>query len=182
MHINQCIKGSGLHALKMAGRCLVETHQVAYCPSSSILRHCQGKRRTKRECVLSLGIEFEKEAREIGMIFGCDARVYTGPRVTKVRVLSECKGKDIIHFSCRGNCAAESVAQWGLQLYGEEVLTISDVLQMKLNANLVTLSACQTALNLRTPGNELHGLTRSFIYAGAVCARQPMAGARRTNN
>ncbi len=38
---------------------------------------------------------------------------------------------------------------------------------MRLNAELVTLSACQTGLNERSPGDELIGLTRAFLYAGA---------------
>jgi CHAT domain-containing protein len=38
---------------------------------------------------------------------------------------------------------------------------------MKLTAELVTLSACQTGINKRSPGDELIGLTRAFLYAGA---------------
>ena len=37
----------------------------------------------------------------------------------------------------------------------------------RLNTELVTLSACQTGLNKRSPGDELIGLTRAFLYAGA---------------
>ena len=37
---------------------------------------------------------------------------------------------------------------------------------MNLNANLVVLSACETALGKLSSGDELVGLTRAFIYAG----------------
>jgi CHAT domain-containing protein len=38
---------------------------------------------------------------------------------------------------------------------------------LRLNAGLVTLSACQTALSDQQPGDELVGLTRALLYAGA---------------
>ena len=38
---------------------------------------------------------------------------------------------------------------------------------MRLNTELVTLSACETGYNQRSPGDELIGLTRAFLYAGA---------------
>ena len=47
------------------------------------------------------------------------------------------------------------------------ILTAREIYNIRLNAQLVTLSACQTGINERTQGDELIGLTRSFIYAGA---------------
>ena len=38
---------------------------------------------------------------------------------------------------------------------------------MKLDAELVTIAACETAISQRSLGDELIGLTRSFLYAGA---------------
>jgi CHAT domain-containing protein len=32
---------------------------------------------------------------------------------------------------------------------------------------MVTLSACHTGVNMVFPGDELHGLMRGFLYAGA---------------
>jgi CHAT domain-containing protein len=48
-------------------------------------------------------------------------------------------------------------------------LTAREIFNLKerMNADLVTVSACQTGLSDRRPGDELVGLTRSLLYAGA---------------
>ncbi len=48
------------------------------------------------------------------------------------------------------------------------LLTASEIAQMKLNADWVILSACNTAASDGTPGGEaFSGLAKSFFYAGA---------------
>ncbi len=46
-------------------------------------------------------------------------------------------------------------------------LRMLDIYNLKLNAGLVTLSACRTALGKDIAGEGLVGLTRGFLYAGA---------------
>jgi CHAT domain-containing protein len=46
-------------------------------------------------------------------------------------------------------------------------LRLHEIYNLKLNAELVTLSACQTALGKDIHGEGLVGLTRGFMYAGA---------------
>ena len=46
-------------------------------------------------------------------------------------------------------------------------LRLYDIYNLKLNADLVVLSACQTALGKDIKGEGLIGLTRGFMYAGA---------------
>lgn len=46
-------------------------------------------------------------------------------------------------------------------------LRLNEVYNLKLSADLVVLSACQTALGKEIRGEGLVGLTRGFMYAGA---------------
>ena len=49
-------------------------------------------------------------------------------------------------------------------------LTMADVFQFKLNADLVTLSACNTGMGKALRSEGIVGLTRAFMYAGASAA------------
>jgi len=46
-------------------------------------------------------------------------------------------------------------------------LTISEIYDLSLNADMVTLSACQTGLGDVKNGDDVVGLNRGFLYAGA---------------
>ena len=49
----------------------------------------------------------------------------------------------------------------------EGLLRASDIYNLKLPAELVVLSACQTGLGKQIRGEGVMGLTRAFLYAGA---------------
>jgi CHAT domain-containing protein len=52
-----------------------------------------------------------------------------------------------------------------LKLAGAK-LHFYSLLDLRLKAEMVTLSACHTGVNKVFPGDELHGLVRGFLYAG----------------
>jgi CHAT domain-containing protein len=51
--------------------------------------------------------------------------------------------------------------------FDDGLLTASEVAQLKLNADWVVLSACNTAAGDKPGAEALSGLTRAFFYAGA---------------
>jgi CHAT domain-containing protein/tetratricopeptide (TPR) repeat protein len=81
----------------------------------------------------------------------------------------------IIHFATHGYLNPERPELSGLVLSlvderGEPqdgFLSLSEIYNLRLSADLVVLSACQTALGKLVQGEGLVGLTRGFMYAGS---------------
>src|SRR5579859_1062614 len=88
---------------------------------------------------------------------------------------SQLKDYRIVHFATHGLLNNEHPELSGLVFslvdkQGKEqdgFLRMLDVYNMDLNADLVVLSACQTALGKEIGEEGLIGLTRGFMYAGA---------------
>ena len=152
-----------IHALKLGGELLIKSYPICYSPAVSIIQFCKNKGSDKLEGCASFGIVFEDEAEEVARLFNTNP--YLGETANKKNVI-ECTNKDIIHLSCHGYFDNLDPLSSGVLLHNEEVLTAREIFNMKINAELVTLSACQTGINKRKPGDELIGLTRAFLYAG----------------
>ena len=77
-------------------------------------------------------------------------------------------------FSCHGVVpdVTNRVSQPALVLSqpdpagGAGFLTMADTFDLRLDADLVTLSACNTGRGMEVRGEGVMGLTRSFMYAG----------------
>lgn len=97
----------------------------------------------------------------------------TAVRGTDAAALSSAR---FIVFSTHGLMAGSTAAEPGLVLTPPDqateaddgYLSASEAAQMRLNAEFVVLSACNTAASDGSPGGEgLSGLARAFFYAGA---------------
>ena len=77
----------------------------------------------------------------------------------------------IIHFATHGVFDLKEPLNSALLLAPEQGsdgrLTVSDLYALKLDASLVTLSACETALGKVANGDDVVGFTRGLLYAGA---------------
>jgi CHAT domain-containing protein len=81
----------------------------------------------------------------------------------------------ILHFATHGfiNTARPELSGLALSLVDrggrsrDGFLRLNTIYNLRLSADLVVLSACQTALGKEVAGEGLVGLTRGFMFAGA---------------
>jgi len=109
----------------------------------------------------------EDEANAIAPLINTQA--FTGAKATKAAVVSQMPNAKIIHLAThglldeyRGLGSAIALAPTATD---NGLLTAEDILKLKLNAELVVLSACNTGRG-RITGDGVVGLSRSFISAG----------------
>ena len=112
------------------------------------------------------------EVKRIAGILGASSdpdAVNLGERATKElfkrRDLSRYR---ILHFATHAD-AGDNVrlGQPTLMFSGNELLTMSEIFDLRLNAELVVLSACKTAQGKLYRSEGLVGLTSAFLYAGS---------------
>ncbi|MBD2858151.1 CHAT domain-containing protein [Spongiibacter sp. KMU-158] len=76
-----------------------------------------------------------------------------------------------LHIASHGIFNAEEPMASALLLSKSEsddgLLSVAELFDLRLNADLVTLSACETGLGDITAGDDVIGFTRGFLYAGA---------------
>lgn len=97
----------------------------------------------------------------------------TGPRATEERLRLLLAGQTVIHLATHGRLSDVPGAESFLTLSGNGTTTANDgrltteeIYELRLDADLVVLSACKSARGPVT-GDGVLGMTRAFLYAGA---------------
>lgn len=158
-------------ALFDGSRYLVDTFSVSYAPSAAIFAACQGKDANSDGDALVLGVPDEQmpfigdEVRAVAAMLP-RAQLFIGSEAT--RHVLEQKGPQsrLIHIATHGRFRQDSPLFSGVRL-GDGYLNVHDLYQIRLPAELITLSGCATGLNVVAAGNELLGLVRGLLSAGA---------------
>ena len=111
-----------------------------------------------------------------GLLPATDSVVMSGFEASRENLLSmQLEDFRYIHFATHGIIDSRYPALSALALseFKEDgsrmdgLLRLNDIFGLELNADLVVLSACETALGREIRGEGLVGLTQGFLYAGA---------------
>ena len=162
------------HALFDGQRYLVDTTSVSYAPSATIYSMCCRRDVVSGGRPLLLGVPDERapfiedEVRAVaGLLPDADLRIGAG---ASADVLRECGGGcRLVHIATHGHFREDNPLFSGVRL-GDSYLTVHDLYGLRLPVDLITLSGCGTGLNVVTGGDELRGLVRGLLAAGARSA------------
>ncbi len=180
-------------ALTDGERFLVQDYEITYLPSVSVLPFIQQNTERTGGALLILGnpttgdydamasfaterdglgaLPFaEQEARTIAALYGAPA--YIGPEATEGLVRRMAGESSILHLAAHGKYNPVAPLSSFLALAPDAEhdgwLTVGEIYGLDLRqTDLVVLSACETQLGDLSRGDELVGMTRAFIYAGA---------------
>jgi len=93
-------------------------------------------------------------------------RVFLGSEADADQLRTHGPTSQFVHIATHGHFRRDNPMFSSIQL-GDGPLSVYDLYQLRLPAELVTLSGCGTALNVIVEGDELLGLVRGLLYAGA---------------
>lgn len=158
------------HALYDGERYLIEHNEISYAPSLAVYMNCLLKQSSSSGPILLFGLAdnlapaIAREIDALSSIFA-QVRVLKGADATLANLKAQVEGCRIIHIASHGVVRPDNPLFSYLKMADGE-LTFYNTFDLKLCAELVTLSACHTGINRIFPGDELHGLMRGFLYAG----------------
>ena len=158
------------------GRFLGERFQISYAPSASVLlalRRSPGVAGGRLLAVADPGITAARpEVEAIAKLFPGRSKVVTDELAREADVKAWVRDFDVIHLSVHGKFdAAEPLLSYlnlGRGGGDDGRLTAAEMFGLPLDkSRVVVLSACETGRAEATYGNEILGMVRALIYAGA---------------
>jgi hypothetical protein len=159
------------HALHDGDAYLVDRFDLSYAPCASVLHYCRHRPAHEASGALVLGVvdpsvpSIPQEVAAVAAVLP-GARVFVGAEATEARLREEGAGARYVHVATHGRFRQDSPLFSSICLADRDV-SLLDLYQLRLSADLVTLSGCGTGLNVVIGGDELIGLTRGLLFAGA---------------
>lgn len=169
------------HSTATGRRFLVQEYTISYLPAAVALQHSAGAGPTAGLLAMApLPVQLKytrQEVQDVGGYFSSGRVVLVGHSATKQALAKLAGDFRFIHLATHGYFNKLNPLLSGLELgpdsNSDGRLEVYEILGMNLRADLVTLSACETALasgyfNEVPAGDEFVGLTRAFLSAGSA--------------
>lgn len=168
-------------ALHDGSRFLLDKYAFRLLPSASVVKYLRDKPSHKPGGILAFGnpdlgdpkydLKFaEEEARAIIQTVP-KSRAVLRKDATETVLRKDASGFNYLHFATHGEFNADAPLSSALILAkdtsSDGLLTVGKLYSMRLDIDLATLSACETGLGKIANGDDVVGLTRGFLFAGA---------------
>ncbi len=159
------------HALSDGANYLMDRFTISYAPSASVYAICHRKQAKATGSSLLLGVHDKRtpwirtEIRAVAEVLP-DPQIRLGPQATAQVLRTEGASSRFIHIATHGVFRRDNPMFSSVRL-ADSYLNIYDLYQLQLPAELLTLSGCGTGLSVVAAGDELLGLIRGLLSAGA---------------
>lgn len=165
------LHGLPFHALHDGSRFLIDEFTVSTAPSATVYWLCRTKPESRGSGALVMGVPdalapfIPEEVAAVGNILP-DARVLLGGEATAEQLRVHSARSRFVHIATHGRFRRDNPMFSWIRL-GDGPLGVYDLYQLRLSAELVALSGCSTGRTGVVGGDELLGLVRGLLYAGA---------------
>jgi CHAT domain-containing protein/tetratricopeptide (TPR) repeat protein len=166
------LHGVPFQALCRDGRSLLEDHEVVLVPSAAIWLHCRRETPAlpKRGGCAVLGIPDERApliADEVERVRAIHpgSRARLGVAADRAALARLGRNANLVHLACHAAFREGEPLLSGL-LLGDGWLTLPEIYDLRLSAEVLVLSGCATGRAWVSEGDDLFGLVRGFLHAG----------------
>lgn len=159
------------HALHDGEAFLIDRFSISYAPSASVYAVCHSKNVNVTGDSLILGVPdaqapfIKNEVEALSAILP-KASLFAGEAATEEVLRTRGATSRLVHIATHGYFRQDNPMFSSIRL-GNSHLSLCDISHLTLPAELIVLSGCATGLNVVTPGDELMGLVRGLLQAGA---------------
>ncbi len=159
------------HALFDGVQYLIDRFSISYSPSAGVYGLCRNRPPSAGRGALVLGVADEraplilKEAETVANALP-EARLFVGSEADEQNLRRFGAEARYVHLAAHGDFRRDHPMFSSIQLGGGR-LNLFDLYNLELDADLAVLSGCGTGLSDVRQGDELVGLTRGLLYAGA---------------
>jgi CHAT domain-containing protein/Flp pilus assembly protein TadD len=159
------------HALHDGTAFLADSFAFSYSPSASVFALCHTRESRPSGGALILGVPdaqaplIQDEVESIHRTLP-GSELFVGADANHDLLLRKGQSSALIHIATHGKFRPDNPMFSGIRL-GDGYLHLYEFFHMRLSAELVALSGCATGLNLVAAGDELLGLIRGTLFAGA---------------
>lgn len=159
------------HALRDGETYLCDRFTISYAPSATVFALCQRKPDSNHAATLLFGVPDERaplilnEVQSVASLVD-RPKIFVGNQATTQALREKGSTCGLLHIATHGIYRQDNPMFSAIKM-GDGYLNLYDLYQMRLSANLVTLSGCATGMNVVAEGDELLGLQRGLFCAGA---------------
>ncbi len=160
------------HALYDGQGYLIERFEISYAPSATVFVMCQQRQRNQIGPSLVIGVADEyipAVDSEVAVVTRhlSGATLLQNEQATLAALHTAAQGCSILHMACHGLFRVDNPLFSSLKLFDGWLLA-TDIMRLELTGAIVVLSACESGRGQVLGGDEIIGLTRVFLGAGAT--------------